>query len=165
MFTFIELNNNISTSLTLIFRNILISTFFVLNNTFSISNHNFLVLNKISLILNRNSLILNNTFFAFLINLIKFFTLTFIDKLIIDLIIQKIRLFNALNVETKLQQTFNHYSKFRFVKNFLINFLINLIVLFNCNFVIIKVALILLVKVFSIDFYELKTYKKAITNI
>ena len=35
-------------------------------------------------------------------NLIKFLTLTFIDKLIIDSIIQKIRLFNALNVETKL---------------------------------------------------------------
>ena len=101
----------------------------------------------------------------FNINLINFFTLMFIDKLIINLIIQKIRLFNALSVETKLQQTFNYFLKFRFVKNFLINFLINLIILFNCDFVVIKIALTLFVKIFSIDFYELKTYKKTITNI
>ena len=117
------------------------------------------------LISNRNSLILNSNFFAFSASLIKFFTLTFIDKLIIDLIIQEIRLFNALNVETKLQQTFNYYLKFRFVKNFSINFLIDLIVLFNYNFIVIKIALTLFVKIFLINFYELKTYKKAITNI
>ena len=45
------------------------------------------------------------------------------------------------------------------------NFLIDLIVLFNCDFVVIKIALTLLVKVFLIDFYELKTYKKAIINV
>ena len=44
------------------------------------------------------------------------------------------------------------------------NSLIDLIVLFNCNFVVIKIALTLLVKTFSIDFYESKTYKKTITN-
>ena len=72
---------------------------------------------------------------------------------------------NALNVETKLQRTFNYYSKLRFVKDFSMNFLIDLIALFNCDFVVIKVALTLLVKVFSIDFYESKIYKKTITNI
>ena len=153
---FIESNNNISTLSTSVFRNI--SIFFV-------SNSNFLILNKTFSILNRNLLISNNIFFAFLASSVKFFTSTFIDKLIIDLIIQKIRLFNTLNIETKLQRTFNHYLKFRFVKNFSINSLIDLIVLFNCDFVVIKVALTLLVKVFSIDFYESKTYKKTITNI
>ena len=116
------------------------------------------------LTLNKNSLVLNSIFFAFSTSLIKFFTLTFIDKLIIDSIIQEIQLFNALNVETKLQQTFNYYLKFRFVKNFSINFLIDLIVLFNYNFVVIKTILTLLVKVFLINFYKLKTYKKVITN-
>ena len=160
---FIELNNNILTLLTLIFYNILI--FFVSNNTFLILNNNFSILNKISLISSKNSLILNNTFFAFSTNLIKFFTSTFINKIIIDSIIQKTRLFNALNVKTKLQRTFNYYSKFRFVKNFSINSLINLIILFNYNFIVIKIALTLFVKVFLINFYKLKTYKKTITNI
>ena len=163
MFTFIKLNNNISTLLTLTFCNIL--TFFVLNSTFLVSNNNFLILNKTLLISNKNSLILNNIFFTFSTSLIKFFTSTFIDKLIIDSIIQEIWLFNALNVETKLQWTFNYYSKLWFVKNFSINFLINLIVLFNYNFVVIKIVLTLFVKVFSIDFYKLKIYKKTITNI
>ena len=165
MFTFIKSNNNISISSTSIFRNISTLTFFVLNNIFSISNHNFLALNKTLSILNKNSLILKNIFFAFSASLIKFFTLTFIDKLVINSIIQKTRLFNALNVEIKLQRTFNYYSKLWFIKNFLMNFLIDLIVLFNYNFVVIKIVLTLLVKVFSIDFYESKTYKKAITNI
>ena len=90
--------------------------------------------------------------------------LMFIDKLIIDSIIQKTRLFNALNVETKLQRAFNYYSKLRFVKNFSMNSLIDLIVLFNCDFVVTKAVLTLFIKAFLTDFYESKTYKKTITN-
>ena len=130
----------ISTLLMLIFRDISILTFFASS--------------KISQISNKNFSISNSTFFVFSTNLIEIFTLTFIDKLIIDLIVQKTRLFNTLGVETK----------FRFVKNFSITFLIDLVVLFNCNFVVIKVVLILFVKVFLIDFHESKIYKKIIAN-
>ena len=100
MLTFIKLNNNISTLLTSTFRDTL--TFFVSNSTFSILNNNLLISNKISLISNKNSSISNSNFFMFSTNLIKFLMLTFINKLIIDSIIQKIQLFNALNVKTKL---------------------------------------------------------------
>ena len=145
--------------------------FQVSNKIFEISNRNFLILNSNLLILNsnlsivnKNFFVANSIFFVFSASLIKIFTSMFIDKLIIDLIAQKIWLFNALSVEIKLQRTFNYYFEFRFVKNFLMNFLIDLIVLFNYNFVVIKVVLILLVKVFLIDFHKSKIYKKTITN-
>ena len=54
------------------------------------------------------------------------FILISIDELIIDFILQKIKLFNSINVK---QKTFNRYSKFRFAKNFFVNSLINLIII------------------------------------
>ena len=139
-------------------------TFQISSKIFEISNNNSSVSNNNSSVANRNFFVANNTPFASSTSSIGIFTLTFIDELIIDSIAQKIRLFNASSIETKLQRTFNHHSEFRFVRNFSMNFLIDLIVLFNCDFVVVKAVLTLLVKVFSIDFHESKTYKKAITN-
>ena len=131
---------------------------------FKISNNNSLISNNNSPIANKKFFVANSISFAFSTSLIEIFTLMFINKLIINSIAQKIRLFNTSSVKTKLQQTFNYYFELRFVKNFLINSLIDLTVLFNCNLVIIKIALTLFVKTFSIDFHKPKTYKKTITN-
>ena len=46
------------------------------------------------------------------------FTLISINELIIDFILQKIKLFNSIDVK---QKTFDRYSKLRFVKNFFVN--------------------------------------------
>ena len=111
----------------------------------------------------------SNNIFSFFAKIIfnlnnNVFTSILIDKLINDLILQKTQLFNTTNVELKQQQTFDYYSKFRFVKNFFVNFLIDFAILFNCDLIVIKIVLILFVKIASIDFYKLKIYKKAITN-
>ena len=92
------------------------------------------------------------------------FTSIFVNELIDDLILQKIRLFNTTNVELKQQRTFNHYSKLCFAKNSFVNFLIDFAILFNCDSVVIKIVLILFVKIALVDFYESKTYKKTIMN-
>ena len=108
-----------------------------------------------------------STFFAFLFISIDLITSIFVNKLIIDLTTQKIRLSNALSVENvkiKLKRAFNYYTKLRSTKNLLINLLIDLIVLFNCNSIVIKTILTLFVKTFFTNFHESKLYKKAIIN-
>ena len=72
------------------------------------------------------------------------FTLISIDELIIDFILQKIKLFNSIDVK---QKTFDRYSKFWFVKIFFVNSLIDLIViekvvLVKTNLIVVKTALI-----------------------
>ena len=93
------------------------------------------------------------TSFAFLFNF-NSITSIFVNKLIIDSITQKIWLLNALNANVKieLKRTFNHYTKFRLIKNFLMNSLIDLIVLFNYNSIVIKAILTLFVKAFFTNF-------------
>ena len=95
------------------------------------------------------------------------FTSISIDELIIDFILQKIKLFNSINVKQKI---FNCYSKFRFVKKFFVNSLIDLIVIekivfVKTNSIIVKTALILFVKTTLMNFYESKLYKKIIIDI
>ena len=94
------------------------------------------------------------------------FMLISIDELIIDFILQKIKLFNSINVK---QKAFDRHSKFRFFKNFFVNSLTDLIVIkkivfVKANLIIVKTALILLVKITLINFHELKSYKKVIIN-
>ena len=105
------------------------------------------------------------TFFTFLFNF-NSVTSIFVNELTIDSTIQKTWLLNATNanVEIELKQAFNHHAKFCLIKNFSINSLIDLIVLFNCNSIVIKIVLTLLVKVFFTNFHEFKLYKKAIIN-
>ena len=91
------------------------------------------------------------------------------DELIIDFIVQKIRLLIFLNFTflNKQQRVFDRYTNFRFVKNFFVNLLTKLAtikIFFNCDFAIIKIALTLFVKNFSIDLHESKIYKKTIVN-
>ena len=91
------------------------------------------------------------------------------NKLIIDFIVQETRLFTFLNFIflNKQQRALNRYTNFRFVKNFFVNLLTKLVTIktfFNCNFVVVKVALTLFVKIFSIDSHESKIYKKAIID-
>ena len=91
------------------------------------------------------------------------------DELIIDFIVQKIRLFTFLNFTflNKQQRVLDRYTNFRFVKNSFVNSLTKLVTIktfFNCDFVVIKIALILFVKIFSIDLHESKIYKKAIID-
>ena len=81
--------------------------------TFSINNYIFSI--NDSLTFSNNSSFNANVFI-----------LISIDELIIDFILQKIKLFNSINVK---QKTFNRYSKFRFAKNFFVNSLINLIII------------------------------------
>ena len=95
------------------------------------------------------------------------FTLISIDELIIDFILQKIKLFNSIDVKQKI---FDRYSKFRFFKNFFVNLLIDLIVIekivfVKANSIIVKTTLILFVKITSINFYESKLYKKIIIDV
>ena len=95
------------------------------------------------------------------------FTLISIDKLIINFILQKIKLFNSINVK---QKTFDRHSKFRFFKIFFMNLLIDLIIIkkivfVKTNLIIVKTTLILFVKITLINFYELKSYKKIIINV
>ena len=133
---------------------IIFSTFTTFNNDFSLFVIFIFVSNSISSSFAKT--IFNSSNNAF--------TSIFVNKLINNLILQKTWLFNATNVELKQQRTFNHYLKLRFVKDLFVNFFIDLIVLFNYDSTIIKTALILLNKIAFVDFYELKTYKKAITN-
>ena len=128
-------------------------TFFI----FSTSNYIFSI--NDSLIFSNNS----NSSFNFNANI---FTSISIDELITDFILQKIKLFNSIDVK---QKVFDRHSKFRFVKKNFVNLLIDLIVIKKIVFVktdsiIVKTTLILFVKTISIDFYELKSYKKVITN-
>ena len=104
-------------------------------------------------------------FFAFLFSS-SLITLIFVNELIIDSTTQKIRLLNALsvNVEIELKRTLNYYTKFRSIKNFSINLLIGLIVLFDCDSIIIKAVLALFVKTFFTNFHKSKLYKKAIID-
>ena len=92
------------------------------------------------------------------------FTSISVDELANDSILQKIWLFSATNVESKQQRTLNYYSKFRFAKDFFVNFLTDFAVLFNCDSAVAKIALILFVKAVFVDSYESKTYKETITN-
>ena len=89
-----------------------------------------------------------------------------VNELIIDSTVQETRLPNALNanVEIELKRTLNHYAKFRSTKNSSMNLLIDLIALFNCNSIVIKAILTLLVKVFFTNFHKSKLYKKAIID-
>ena len=94
------------------------------------------------------------------------FTSISIDELIIDFILQKIKLFNSIDVKQKI---FDRYSKFRFFKNFFVNSLTDLIVIekvvfVKTNSIIVKTALILFVKTTSMNFYESKLYKKVIID-
>ena len=95
------------------------------------------------------------------------FTLILINKLIINFILQKIKLFNSINVK---QEIFDRHSKFRFFKNFFVNLLIDLIIIkkivfVKTNLIIVKTTLILFVKTTSINFYESKLYKKIMINV
>ena len=106
-------------------------------------------------------------FSAFLFISINSVTSIFVNKLIIDSTTQEIRLSNTLsveNVEIELKRTLNYYAKFRLTKNFSINSLIDFVVLFNCNSIVVKIALTLFVKAFFTNFHESKLYKKAITD-
>ena len=111
----------------------------------------------------------NNNFFILIRN--NAFLLKLIDKLIINSILQKIRLFNFnnikfnfINLKTKHKRFFNCYFNFCIVKNLFVNFFIDLIVFFNCNLIVIKVCLTFFIKVNFVNFYKSKIYKKAITN-
>ena len=91
------------------------------------------------------------------------------DELIIDFIVQKIRLFTFLNFTflNKQQRALDRYTDFRFVKNFFVNSLTRFVTIkafFNCDFVVTKVALTLFVKISSIDLHKSKIYKKAIID-
>ena len=93
--------------------------------------------------------------------------LILIDELIIDFILQKIKLFNSIDVKQKI---FDRHSKFRFFKNFFMNSLIDLIIIkkivfVKTNSIIVKTTLILFVKITSINFYESKSYKKIMINV
>ena len=95
------------------------------------------------------------------------FMLISINELIIDFILQKIKLFNSIDVKQKI---FDRYSKFRFVKKIFVNLLIDLIIIkkivfVKTNLIIVKTTLILFVKITLINFYELKLYKKVIINV
>ena len=95
------------------------------------------------------------------------FTLISIDELIIDFILQKIKLFNSIDVKQKI---FDRHSKFRFFKNFFVNSLTDLIViekiiLVKANSVIVKTTLILFVKTTLINFYKSKLYKKVMIDV
>ena len=95
------------------------------------------------------------------------FTLISIDELIIDFILQKIKLFNSIDVKQKF---FDRYSKFRFVKKFFVNSLIDLIVIekivfVKTNSIIAKTTLILFVKTTFVNFYKSKLYKKVMINV
>ena len=65
-----------------------------------------------------------STLFAFLFSFDSI-TSIFMNELTIDSTTQKIRLSNALNVniEIKLKQTLNYYTKFRSIKNFFSKFI------------------------------------------
>ena len=123
--------------------------------------------NNISTPLNSTSSTFHNTsiFFAFSSNPDSITSIS-VNKLTIDSTTQKTRLSNATsaNVEIKLKRAFNYYAKFRSIKNFSMNLLIDLTVLLNCDSIIIKTILVLLVKVFFTNFYESKLYKKAMID-
>ena len=130
--------------------------------TFIVSNSNILMLLNFTLSIFYDI----STFFAFLFISIDSITSIFVNKLIIDLTTQETRLLNtsSVNVKIKLIRTLNYYTKLRSTKNFSINSLIDLIVLFNCNSIVIKTVLTLLVKIFFTNFHEFKLYKKTIIN-
>ena len=124
------------------------------NNTLMLSNFIFSIFHNISI------------FFAFLFISINSVTSIFVNELIIDSTTQKTRLSNALNANVKieLKRTFNHYAKLRSTKNLSVNLLIDLTVLFNCNSIVVKTVLTLLVKTFFTNFHKSKLYKKAIID-
>ena len=129
-------------------------TFFI----FSINNYIFSI-NSFLTFSNNSSLSFN-----FNANM---FTLISINELIIDFILQKIKLFNSINVKQKI---FDRYSKFRFIKKFFVNSLIDLIVIkkivfVKTNLIIVKTTLILFVKTIFVNFYELKLNKKIIIDV
>ena len=95
------------------------------------------------------------------------FMLISINELIINFILQKIKLFNSIDIKQKI---FDRYSKFRFFKKFFVNSLTDLIIIekivfVKTNLIIVKTTLILFVKTTLINFYELKLYKKVIINV
>ena len=123
-------------------------------------------INNFILSINNSSTFLNNLSLDFNFNA-NMFTSISIDELIIDFILQKIKLFNSIDVK---QKTFDRHSKFRFFKNFFVNSLTDLIViekivLVKANLIIVKTTLILFVKVASMNFYESKLYKKVIIDV
>ena len=125
-------------------------------------------------ILNNNSFVSNNIFFNndFFISIRNdVFLSTLINELIINLILQKIRLFNLndikfnfIDLKTKHKRFLDCYFNFRIAKNLFVDFFINLIAFFNYNSTIIKICLTFFVKINFVDFYKSKIYKKTITN-
>ena len=133
---------------------IIMFTLTVLNNNTSTSDFTFAIFYNISI------------FFTFLLNS-SLFTSIFVNKLIIDLTTQKTRLLNASSVENvkiELKRAFNYYTKLRLTKNFSVNSLIGFVALFNCNSIVIKIALTLFVKVSFTNLYKSKLYKKVIID-
>ena len=133
----------------------------------------FSISNFISLI-NNFSTFSNNLNFNFNFN-VNMFTSISIDELIIDFILQKIKLFNLIDVKQKI---LDRHSKFWFFKNFFVNSLIDLIVIEKIVFVktnsiivkttlilFVKTTLILFVKTTLMNFYKSKSYKKIIIDV
>ena len=130
---------------------------YIIYFTFSINNFIFSINSFLTF---SNSSNLNFNFNA------NTFTSISIDELIIDFILQKIKLFNSIDVK---QKVFDRHSKFRFIKNFFVNSLTDLIVIekivfVKTNSIIVKTALVLFVKTTSMNFYESKSYKKIIID-
>ena len=95
------------------------------------------------------------------------FILISINELTINFILQKIKLFNSIDVK---QKVLDCHSKFRFFKKFFVNLLTDLIVIkkivfVKTNLIIVKTTLILFIKTTLINFYELKLYKKVIIDV
>ena len=108
----------------------------------------------------------NNSSLNFNFN-VNIFTLISIDELIINFILQKIKLFNSIDVK---QKTFDRHSKFWFFKNFFVNSLIDLIIIekivfVKTNLIIVKTTLILFVKTTLMNFYKSKSYKKIMIDV
>ena len=102
----------------------------------------------------KNFSISGSTFFVSSANSTETFTLTFIDELATDLTVQGIRLPSASSAETKLRPA----------RNSSVGSLTDLAALSNCDFAVVKAALALLAKAFSVDSHEPKTYKKAMAD-
>lgn len=116
--------------------------------------------------LDTSSILINN---AFTFSNNNYATSLNYDELITDFIVQKTRLLISLNFTSlnKQQRAFDRYTNLRPVKNFLVNLLTKLVAIeafLNCDFVVTKAALALLVKIFLIDSHESKIYKKTIVD-
>ena len=91
------------------------------------------------------------------------------DELATDFIVQGTRLSISLNFISlnEQQRALDRYTNLRSVRDFLVDPLTELAAikaLFSCDSAVVKAALALLVKAFSIDSHEPKTYKEAITD-